>query len=67
MDLDLVHTTLSYAADLAQEPPPEDGFYFEVLGQRIRLLFFKRLFHVSYGHRFSQGADQAFAAGARAA
>jgi len=40
MDLDLV---LSAAAALAQEPaPPEEGFVFEVFGQRIRLLFFRQ-------------------------
>lgn len=39
MDLDLVLTT---AAALAQDGNAEEGFYFEVLGERIRLLFFKQ-------------------------
>lgn len=38
MDLDLVLA----AAELAQEPPQEEGFFFEVFGERIRLLFFKQ-------------------------
>jgi small-conductance mechanosensitive channel len=39
MDLDLV---LATAASLAQEGNVEEGFFFEVFGERIRLLFFKQ-------------------------
>ncbi len=40
MDLDLI---LTAAAELAQEPAAEEeGFFFDVLGERIRLLFFRQ-------------------------
>lgn len=42
MDLDLVLGLASSASDLAQSPSGEQGFFFEVFGERIRLLFFKQ-------------------------
>jgi small-conductance mechanosensitive channel len=42
MDPDLVLTGAATLAALAQESSGEEGFFFEVFGQRIRLLFFKR-------------------------
>jgi hypothetical protein len=38
MALDLL---LAAAASLAQEGSAEEGFFFEVFGERIRLLFFR--------------------------
>ena len=42
MDLELVLASASAATDLAQAQSEEEGFFFDVLGQRIRLLFFKQ-------------------------
>lgn len=42
MDLDLVLATATTVSNIAQEAPAEEGFYFDVLGERIRLLFFKQ-------------------------
>ncbi len=42
MDLDLVLAAATATTDLAQEGTAEEGFFFDVFGQRIRLLFFKQ-------------------------
>jgi small-conductance mechanosensitive channel len=42
MDFDLVLAAATATTDLAQEGTAEEGFFFDVLGQRIRLLFFKQ-------------------------
>ncbi len=40
MNLDLALAATATLVDLAQQPPGQEGFFFEVFGERIRLLFF---------------------------
>jgi small-conductance mechanosensitive channel len=42
MGLDLVLASAAELSQLAQERPADEGFFFEVFGQRIRLLFFTK-------------------------
>ena len=42
MDLDLVLSSAAQLPSFAQEQPESEGFFFDVFGQRIRLLFFKQ-------------------------